>query len=291
MTGFASASGTAEGLDWTWEMRGVNARGLDIRLRLPEGIPGLEPRVRAAVVERVARGNVTIGLRLRRAEGAAVGRLDSDRLAAALDALCTVRAEAERRGLALGPDTPASVLGLRGVFEPGGEADAELTPDMLAASLDTLLADFVAMRAEEGAALQRILIGQLDMVAELLTCAQDAAALRAEETEENFRAALARVTGNAEGVEPQRIAQELAVMAVKADVTEEFDRLDAHVAAARDLLGAGGPVGRRLDFLTQEFNREANTLCSKSGHEALTRIGLDLKAVIDQMREQVQNVE
>ena len=147
------------------------------------------------------------------------------------------------------------------------------------------------MRASEGAALRSILSGQLDQIAGLVEQAAGAAQAREGQMAETLRAQLARVTDNADPVDEPRVAQELALIAVKSDITEELDRLRAHVGAARDLLSQGVPIGRKLDFLSQEFNREANTLCAKSQHTGLTAIGLDLKAVIDQMREQVQNVE
>jgi uncharacterized protein (TIGR00255 family) len=159
------------------------------------------------------------------------------------------------------------------------------------ADFETLLADFLDMRGREGAALRQVLERQLDEIAALTAQARAVLAPRAESMAAALRTALERVVGTAEGADPDRVAQELALIAVKADVAEELDRLTAHVEAAHTLLQETGPVGRKLDFLTQEFNREANTLCSKAQDRDLTRIGLDLKAVIDQMREQVQNVE
>ncbi|HDR29098.1 endoribonuclease YicC domain-containing protein, partial [Rhodovulum sp.] len=161
----------------------------------------------------------------------------------------------------------------------------------LLADLDRLIDDFTAMRAAEGAALEALLRDQLAQIADLVKDAARAAEARREHMAESLRANLARVLDNSEGADPDRVAQELAMIAVKSDVREELDRLSAHVEAARALLDADGPIGRKLDFLMQEFNREANTLCSKSQSTPLTRIGLDLKHVIDQMREQVQNVE
>ena len=291
MTGFATEQDGAEGVNWTWEMRGVNARGFDLRLRLPEGIDGLEALVRGRISGRVTRGSVSVSLRCRRDASAGSAELDGAVLTGVLEALAEVAGEAARLGLPLRKSSAAEIMALRGVYEPTTETETALTPAMLTPSLDALLEAFDAMRAAEGTELTRILAAHLDRVEELLSEARAAAVDRAAETAENFRTALARVIENADGADADRVAQELAIMAVKADVTEELDRLDAHVKAARDLLAGDGPVGRKLDFLMQEFNREANTLCSKSGHEALTRAGLDLKAVIDQMREQVQNVE
>jgi uncharacterized protein (TIGR00255 family) len=291
MTGFAQRRGEAEGWDWAWDIRSVNGRGLDLRLRLPDGIEGLEARVRAAVSAKVARGNVTVSLRLNRRGGGAAGRLDPDALATALAALAQVETQAEAMGVTLQHSSAADVLLLRGVMEGGADAADEGLAERLAADLPPLLDAFDAMRAAEGAALAAILSAQVDRIAELTAAAAVEAASRAGEVAARLRENLARVLQNSDGADPARVAQELALLSVKADVTEELDRLGAHVTAARALLAAREPVGRKLDFLTQEFNREANTLCSKAGAERLTRIGLDLKHVIDQMREQVQNVE
>lgn len=292
MTGFAARTGSAEGHDWSWDIRSVNGKGLDLRLRLPE-IEGLEAALRGALSAQAARGNIQVSLKLSRIDGGEGLRLSEPGLAAALSAIEAVEAAAMARGLALAPCHAADVIGLRGVIETGA---AELTdPAPLRAALladfDRLLGDFVAMRRAEGAHLGQIIAAQLDRIADLTEAAALAAEARRPEVQAALEAALGRVMQGAPGADPDRVAQELALLAVKADVTEEIDRLRAHVAAARALLTDSAPVGRKLDFLTQEFVREANTLCSKSGAAALTAIGLDLKAVIDQMREQVQNVE
>ena len=293
MTGFASRSGAAAGQAWAWEARSVNGKGLDIRLRLPDGIEGLEAAVRAAVQKRLARGNVTISLRLERAPAASGSGPDPAALAGALASLAAVEAEAARLGLELRPTSAAEVLSLRGMGET--PAPDETATKALAAALlsdvEPLIEAIVAMRAAEGRELHGVLVAQLARIEALTAEAAAEAEARAPAQAEAFRAALARVTESAEAADPARVAQELAILAVKSDVTEELDRLRAHVAAARTLLGASEPAGRRLDFLAQEFNREANTLASKSNHAALTRVALELKAAIDQMREQVQNVE
>ena len=195
-------------------------------------------------------------------------------------------------GVSLAPSKATDIAGLRGVLEQAtAEEDTEALCATLLADVDTVLAEFDAMRRREGAALAEVLSAQLDEVARLTAEATALLPQRQAEMAEGLRASLARVLDNSEGAEPDRVAQELALIAVKSDVTEEIDRLTAHVDAARDLLAKGGPVGRKLDFLMQEFNREANTLCSKAQNKSLTGVGLALKAVIDQMREQVQNVE
>ncbi len=292
MTGFASAKGAAEGFAWTWDLRSVNARGLDLRLRLPDWIDGLDAPARASVGAVAARGSVTLGLRLSREEGGSAEQIDTAALERVLAQLVQVRRAAPAAGLALADPTAAEVLSSRGVVVSGGsDAPPEPLAKAILAGLPALVAAFDEMRAAEGASLHQVLGAQLDRIAALTEEAAVLAEARREQTAAKLRENLARVLGNSEGADPARVAQELAMIAVKADVTEEIDRLRAHVRAARDLLAEEGPVGRKLDFLSQEFNREANTLCSKAQSTELTGVGLDLKATIDQMREQVQNVE
>lgn len=286
MTAFASAEGAAEGLSWSWDMRSVNGRGLDLRLRLPDGLSSLEQPLRAALQKALTRGNVTVGLRL--TQSAAVGgRLDAAALAAALDMISEVEGQL---GAHLAPSTAVDVLGMRGVMD-GAEAAALPSVEALMAEAAALIASFVDMRRVEGAALAEVMTGQLTRIAELIDAALKAAVARTQGQGTRLRGQVAALLETTDVVDEARLAQELAVLAVKGDVTEEIDRLRAHVTAARDLVAGGGPVGRKLDFLMQEFNREANTLCAKSADTALTAIGLDLKLTIDQMREQVQNVE
>ena len=292
MTGFASRSDEAEGLRWTWDLRGVNGKGLELRLRLPDWVEGLEPLVRAAAGKRLARGNVQVSLRISGGDDEAAAELDEAALARVLEAMGRIEAEAGRRGLGLAPATAAQIVALRGVMATGqASRDVTALRARLMESFEAALAEFTEMRGREGQALSGVLEGQLTQIEELVTRAAEAVEARREEQSEKLRAALARVLENTDGADATRVAQELALIAVKSDVTEELDRLTAHVAAARDLMRDKGAVGRKLDFLMQEFNREANTLCSKSGSSALTQIGLALKTVIDQMREQVQNVE
>jgi uncharacterized protein (TIGR00255 family) len=274
-------------------VRSVNGKGLDLRLRLPEGIDGLEPLVRAELVRRVQRGTVSLTLKLTREAGAEPVRVNRAVLAAVLSGLAEVTAAAAGRGLDLCAPSAAEVLGLPGVLDrsPAEPDDTEPLRRALMADLPPLLDAFTAARSAEGAALVAVLGTQIDLIAALTADAAAEALLRRDAMGQSLQQSLARVLAGAAGVDQTRLAQELALIAVKADVTEELDRLTAHIAAARALLADPGPVGRRFDFLAQEFNREANTLCSKAQSIALTRIGLDLKTVIDQMREQVQNVE
>ncbi|SNR52483.1 YicC/YloC family endoribonuclease [Puniceibacterium sediminis] len=292
MTGFAGAAGGRESLRWTWDMRGVNGKGLDLRIRVPDWIDGLEPGLKAAASTELTRGNVTITLRLQ-GTGEDTGlQLSEPFLAIVLDAMTKIEEQAMGRGLSLAPSTAAQIVGLRGILDASAtETDTKALCTQLLSEFAQVLDQFIAMRKTEGQALQTILSSQLDEIDALTRAAADQIDARRDEQGQKLRAALARVMDNTEGADPQRVSQELALIAVKADVTEELDRLRAHVDAARDLLDQPGPVGRKLDFLMQEFNREANTLCSKAQSAPLTRVGLDLKTVIDQMREQVQNVE
>ena len=293
MTAYASRNGSLGPRRWTWEMRSVNGRGLDVRLRLPEGLPGLETTLRTALKGALSRGTVTIGLRIQRDDGGAAARLDSAALDAALAALGEVQARAAERGLDLVAPTGAEVLGLPGVMATGSgdEADDEALLAALALDIGPLLADFTSMRATEGRALQKAIARHLDRIAILVDEATELAEARKPEVRKALREAFQRVMAEVTDADEGRIAQELALLAVKQDVTEEIDRLRAHVGAAFALLDEKGALGRKLDFLSQEFMREANTLCSKSQNAALTAVGLELKSVIDQMREQVQNVE
>ena len=294
MTGFAARRGAGAGYAWVWDLRSVNGKGLDLRLRVPDWIDGLEAAVRAELQKAATRGNVSLTLKVSQDEGRedSAFRLNAGVLAAALDALGRVEAAAMATGVTLRQPTTADVLTLRGVIDATAqETDPAPLRQALLADLPGLLADFHAMRGTEGQALAAVLTSQLDRIARLIADAQSETATRATTQADTLREGLARVLAASDAVDETRLAQELALLAVKTDVTEEIDRLAAHVEAARAHVADPAPVGRKLDFLMQEFMREANTLCSKAQSLALTRIGLDLKTVIDQMREQVQNVE
>lgn len=286
MTAFANSDGAGEGLTWSWDLRSVNGRGLDLRLRLPDGLAALEQSLRAALQKALSRGNVTLGLRVTRT-AANGSRLSPDALAAALEMIAEVEAQANG---ALTHSTAVDVLGMRGVMD-GADAVALPSVEALMVEAQGLIAAFVDMREGEGAALAEVMNGQLDRIGALTEAAKAAAIARTQEQGTRLRAQVAALLNETDVVDEARLAQELATLAVKGDVIEEIDRLRAHVDAAQALITGGGPIGRKLDFLMQEFNREANTLCAKSADTALTAIGLDLKLTIDQMREQVQNVE
>lgn len=292
MTGFSSVRGEWGDFSWVWDIRAVNARGFDVRLRLPDWIEGLDAPVRAAVGQRVTRGNVTVTLKVVRETNAVSERLDEAALDRVLSQMAQIEAVAARAGLVLNKASAADVLGMRGVLvSDATEDDATPLTKALVADLPALVGSFDTMRQSEGDALAEVLGTQLEKIAALTAEAGALAQARKAQVADKLRENLARVLDNSDGADEQRVAQELALIAVKTDVTEETDRLTAHVAAARDLLAAENAVGRKLDFLAQEFNREANTLCAKAQSSDLTRVGLDLKATIDQMREQVQNLE
>lgn len=290
MTAFASVNGSDETLTWAWEIRSVNGRGLDIRTRIADGFDGLEAVVRKDIGAACKRGTITVGLKVKRGAVARGARLNPDALERALDA---VRDTTKAADMETAPLDVAAILALPGVFtmQDAEQDDLSGVIPQVQKDLSTAIDSFCAARAAEGAALHSILTDQVQDIARLCAAAADVLEARRDHAAETFRANVARVLDNTDGVDDARIAQELALIAVKADVAEELDRLGAHVDAAHALLAEDGPIGRKFDFLTQEFNREANTLCSKANFTELTAIGLDLKTVIDQMREQVQNVE
>lgn len=291
MTGFASRTGGEAEYSWVIELRSVNAKGLDLRFRLPEQLASLDPVLRSDLQKRIARGSVNLSIKLERGEGQVALTLDQTALASVLDAARVAASEAAARGLEMQATTAGELLAIPGVMrrQEGDEADAPLAA--IKADIDACLAEFLAARASEGASLKAVLTRQLDEIGALTGEAAEVAEARRPKMEATLKENLTRIASTVGEVEPDRIAQELALLAVKADVTEEIDRLEAHVTAGRALLEDEGPVGRRLDFLMQEFNREANTLCSKAGDSDLTKLGLELKALIEQMREQVQNLE
>ena len=292
MTGFASATGSNPPHSWSWELRSVNGKGLDIRVRAPDWIDGLEAGLRKKIGAVAARGNITCNLRLTREDSGAAMVVNAGQLHSVLTALSQIEADAMDAGVSLAPSKASDIVALRGVLEQSvTQDDGAALAKVLLADFDAVLADFDAMRGHEGAALVDVLNGQLQEVTALTADAATLAEARKDEMAATLRSNLARVLDNVDGVDETRLAQELALLAVKADVTEEIARLGAQVRAAQDLMAQGGPIGRKFDFLMQEFNREANTLCAKAQNSALTTVGLALKAVIDQMREQVQNVE
>lgn len=288
MTGFARAEGALGDWSWAVEARSVNGRNLEIRFRGPPGLDTLERATRDQAQSRFQRGQLSVGVQAKRVEGAGAVRLNLEQLERYLAA----GAPYVGRGEATPPSLDG-LLALKGVIETeDAVADVEARAELeaaIAASIGVALDDLLAARRQEGASLEGLLAGFLDRIVELVGLAETQAAEQPAAIKERFARRMAELLG--EGAAEERIVQEAAAQATRADVREELDRLSGHVAAGRLLLAGDGGVGRRLDFLTQEFMREANTLCSKSASAALTATGLDLKAVIDQFREQVQNVE
>ena len=290
MTGYARAQGGVPGIGFSVEIRSVNARGLDLRMRLTPGYDALEPEIRRRVGKALNRGSVTVNLNIER-EGED-GRVVINH--AALDAVLGALREVASR-IEAAPPTLDGILALKGVLEQhDAPLDADAEERLQAAVLeavDAALADLKVARQAEGRALEAILSGQIDEIARLRDLAEAHPGRSRDAILGRLREQIAELSAAGSGLSEDRLLQEALLLATKADIREELDRLAAHVASARSLLREGGPAGRKLDFLSQEFNREANTLCSKSNAVELTAIGLDLKAVIDQFREQVQNLE
>ncbi|MEM8581364.1 MAG: YicC/YloC family endoribonuclease, partial [Pseudomonadota bacterium] len=286
MTGYATRTGHHESWQWTWELRSVNARGLDIKLRVPDWVTGLEPDARKLLSGALERGNVSGGLRLGRA-GDAAGMVNESTLAALLESVAHITNAAKAAGVALSAPSALDLLGARGVADADQASADEIAvlKKVLLKDLEATLSAFLESRNTEGTALQTIVSEQVERIAELVNRAEMLAVQRAETGAARLKTQITALLEAAHDAAPdaQRLAQELAILAVKGDVTEEIDRLRAHITAAGDLLAKGGPVGRRLDFLCQEFNREANTLCSKSQDTDLTAVGLEIKVTIDQM--------
>lgn len=294
MTGYARAEGRDAQIAWVWEAKSVNGRGLELRCRLAPGHDGLELYAREAAGKRLKRGNVQLSLSVSRIGEQSQIQVNSQLLAQ----LLTMCREWDNKFPGVGPARLDGLLAIKGVLEPVADAEAgtseatrEAREAAMKASLESMLDQLAAMRNDEGRRIGAVLTAQLEEIALLSAKAGASAALRPDAIRERFRAQLAAVLEAAPSLAEDRVAQEVALLVVKADVREELDRLKAHVEAARQLLAQGGAIGRKLDFLAQEFNREANTLCSKSSDVELTRVGLDLKAVIDQFKEQVQNIE
>ncbi|KAF2991899.1 hypothetical protein MJC1_00921 [Methylocystis sp. MJC1] len=290
MTGFARTRGSHGPWSYAWELKTVNAKGLDLRLRVPPNFDAVEIKARAAISAGLARGSVFANLTAKRAEeeGAArINRAALDRLLAALDDLPQLAS--------LRPASLDGLLAIRGVVEivepEDDEAQRAVLEKSVLAALDETLEALLASRRAEGAALTAVLRERLTRIGALAAQADALPARQPEAVRQRLVQQVARLLESAEGLDPARLHQEAVLLAVKADIREELDRLAAHVASAQKLLAEGGPIGRRLDFLAQEFSRETNTLCAKSNDSALTEIGLELKIEVEQLREQVQNIE
>jgi uncharacterized protein (TIGR00255 family) len=285
MTGFAAVDRQIETIAAEFEARSVNARSLDVRVRLPAGHERQEPAVRRQVAARFRRGTITVSLALRRAEGGARYLVNHEQLAAYLEAIQSLAASG-----AVAAPRADGLLALKGVVESAAEGEEELAEDALAAAVEDLLDALAANRRAEGERIVPVIREQLAAM-DRLRAEIDA---HPERSPAAVKARLDRQIAEllaGQSLSDERLHQEAALMATRADVREELDRLAAHTAAARALLDEGGPVGRKLDFLAQELNRESNTICAKAPHHAVTALGLELKAAVEQMREQVQNLE
>jgi uncharacterized protein (TIGR00255 family) len=290
MTGFARADGAAGILSWHWEVRSVNGRSLDVRFRAPPGFESLEPRVRDAVSQRIVRGSVAVNLSVRRSSGQTQIRLNEAAVQQVLYALRRLKDIA-----AVGPPSAEALLGIKGVLEVAeaeeSEEEATRRTEAMLADLGRALDGVLQARAEEGARLKTVVLDQLIAIERLVGTIEHSPARSPEAVRQRLKEQVSRLMEASSSFDEARLHQEAVLLATRADTEEELKRLTAHISAARDLLQSLEPAGRRLDFLAQEFNREANTLCSKSNDVDTTRAGLELKAVIDQMREQVQNIE
>jgi len=290
MTGFARAQGSVGVWNWTWELKSVNGKGLDLRLRLPAGWEALEIVLKPLAAQTLGRGNVSANLSMTRTEPAVGVRINEE-------ALRSVAASVRRVATELGaPDVRIeSLLGIKGVIEVAeaeeNEAERKHVEAALVEGFERALGDLAAMRAREGAALALVLNERLDGLAALTAAAEANPARQPEAIRGKLAEQIRTLMDTGANFDPDRLHQEALVLASKVDVREELDRLVAHIAAARAMLGEGGAVGRKLDFLAQEFNRETNTLCSKANDVSLTAIGLELKGLVEQFREQVQNIE
>lgn len=290
MTGFARSHGVSGSYAWAWEVKSVNGKGLDLRLRFPSGWDAIEGPVRAQAAGRLARGSLQANLTAERSGAVPVVRIN----AAVLDAVLTALKQLAPR-IEASPPTLDGLLALKGVMEVGDSEEREEERRNAEAAVTAGFAEAVGALAEirqrEGAALGRVLTARLGEISALAQRAEVVPGRRPEAIRARLAEQIATLLAQSERFDPDRLHQEAILIATKADVREELDRLAAHVAQAQLLIGQGGPVGRRLDFLAQELNREANTLCAKANDVELTNIGLELKAAVEQFREQVQNVE
>jgi uncharacterized protein (TIGR00255 family) len=290
MTGFARSHGVCGPYSWAWEIKSVNGKGLDLRLRMPPGWDAVDGPVRARLSETIARGSVQANLTIERSGSAPTVRINTEILDAVLAALKQLRSRVDAT-----PPTLDGLLALKGVMEVSETEESEEERRSAEAAVIKGFGDAVGalgdMRRQEGAVLGSLLSTRLSEIAALAERADKSPGRQAEAVRARLAAQIATLLEQSERFDPDRLHQEAILIATKADVREELDRLAAHVTQARNLIGQSGPVGRRLDFLAQEFNRESNTLCAKANDVELTNIGLELKAAVEQFREQVQNVE
>jgi len=290
MTGFARSHGMSGAYAWAWEIKSVNGKGLDLRLRLPPGWDAIESSVRARAAEALARGSIQAGLTVERSGAAPVVRINT----AVLDAVLASVRQLSRQ-IETSPPSLDGLLALKGVMEVSESEVSEDERRNAEAAVTKGFAEAIGaladMRRHEGAALGQVLTARLNEISTLAQRADRSPGRQPEAIRARLAEQIATLLEQSERFDPDRLHQEAILIASKADVREELDRLAAHVAQAQRLIAEGGAIGRRLDFLAQELNREANTLCAKANDIELTNIGLELKAAVEQFREQVQNVE
>jgi uncharacterized protein (TIGR00255 family) len=290
MTGFARGHGVSGSYAWSWELKSVNAKGFDLRFRVPQGWDAVEAPARAKAAEALARGTVYANLSIARQDVAPTVRINESVLQAIINVLKGLDGKIDAAAPRL--DGILAMKGVMEVVDPVEDEAERLTAEAAAvASFTDVLRGLAEMRHHEGEALGRILSGRLDEIAALSKRADASAARRPDAVKARLAEQVAVLLATSDRFDPDRLHQEAVLIAAKADVREELDRLGAHVAQARHLLSQGTAVGRKLDFLSQELNREANTLCAKSNDVELTNLGLELKGVVEQFREQVQNLE
>jgi uncharacterized protein (TIGR00255 family) len=289
MTGFARVTGEEGRYSWIWEAKSVNARGLDVRIRLPHGFENYEAETRVAAGKKFKRGSVSLVLNLEKNDGPASIAINEDLLQQVLDLQKRLKGKVSSDPVRL--DMLLQLRDLFDIVDEADESEGDVWAEALAASLDEVLRALHEARLGEGERLSGFVGELLDHIASLCDEAVRSAAAQPAAIKAKLTAQLDKLLSDERSLPEERLAHEVALLAVKADLREELDRLSAHTDAAQDLLNVDGPIGRQLDFLCQEFNREANTLCSKSSDMDLTRIGLELKTAVDQMREQVQNIE
>ncbi len=290
MTGFSREAGSTGAFAWAWEIKSVNGRNLDVRVRVPPGFDASGEEARKIVSSAIVRGAVQVGLTIQRAEARkSAVRINRDVLMSVVDALKALPPD-----LAMKPATMDGLLQVRGVIEADEQDDQAITAELQVALLQGIkiaAASFVAARQQEGAALGGVLVGQLARMQSLVDAVEHHPARTVEAIRAKLQSQIAAIMAGGPSLDPARLHQEAALLATKADVREELDRLGAHITASKDLFAQGGAIGRKLDFLAQEFGREASTLCAKANGIALSQLGLELRAVVDQFREQAQNVE
>ena len=290
MTGFARSHGTSGPYAFEWELKSVNAKGFDFRMRLPPGWDDIEAAARKRATELLSRGTVYANLSIKRSGASSAIRVNDDVLASILKVANDI---AKKTGAAL--PTVDGLLAIKGVIdvvEPeSDEAELKAANAAFVAGFEQGLQSLIEMRKREGKALGHILAQRMDDIERLAKKAETAPGRKPEAIKARLAEQIATLLDASDRFDPDRLSQEALMIAAKADIREELDRIASHIAQTRDMLGKGGAVGRRLDFLAQEFNREVNTTCSKSNDVELTNIGLEMKNVVEQFREQVQNLE